>query len=215
MQHIPEHSLANITPELFVNILLNLSDKDLDNAFRTDTRAAEVCADDSFWNNRIKHVFSYKLGKYKEDDVSYRTMYEFFVEHKNSEISQTVSDAIEAEYLSILRYIIGEIQPEYDINRVLETAAINGCLNIIIYLIEEAGATDLDNALVNAAGFGNLANVKYLVEKGAGGLNIALMEASFRKHHEMANYLHDEVLKADETRNQGNLMLKYLEPFQR
>ena len=55
-------------------ILLNLDDKDLEKACRTNKSAAEICRDASFWNLRIQKIYKVDLSKYKGKDT-YRKIY--------------------------------------------------------------------------------------------------------------------------------------------
>ena len=130
-------SLADIPSELVVQVLINLNDEDLANASRTDKRAAEVSATDLFWYERIKHVFDYDLLAYKENALSYRDMYRFFMEHKTLEYQKIIHDAIRLKYLPILKYIIEKIRPDFNINRALVITILPGDLNMFRYLVHK------------------------------------------------------------------------------
>ena len=197
----PKTSLADIPPEVMIQVLLNLNDKDLATfSCRTYKRAAEVVADDSFWNDRIKHIFDYNLSKYKIQDLSYRDMYKFFIKHQNLGIIQTMHEAINAHYLPLLKYIIEVIQPSLGIvgiNRALVTAASIGDVDIISYLINKYDASDLPGAVLKSAKFGHLDSVKYLVEyveMGTPELTEALLEAVNGRNRAVADYLLDELI---------------------
>ena len=160
-------SLADIPLELDKNVLLELSDEDLVSACKTDKRAADMCADDNFWNERLKHIFGYNLNKYKEkEEVSYRDMYEFFIKYQNLESSQIINNAIRLRYLPILKYIIEEIRPDFDINHVLQIAASVGDVNSFRYLVAKGFHTsfkfNIASLLLSAVDGNNLDIVRYI-----------------------------------------------------
>ncbi len=201
LQSSTKKSLADIPIELVVNILLNLNDKDLASTCRTDKRATEVCADDSFWNYRIKHVFGYNLSKYKIKDLSYRDMYKFFIAHQKfggAKYRRMINDAIRSRYLPILKYIIEEIRLEHniDIDYALPIAALSGNLNIFKYLVNKGGNvySKFYNYTVfsTAAEKGKLNIIKYIVknlEPDEANLNKALDRASARSHSSIIRLL--------------------------
>ncbi len=267
--------LDELLPELMATVLLDLSDKELINTCRISKRADKVCKDDLFWYARIKHVFGYDLIAYKETDLSYKKMYKFLKKCEKLKLTRTINGAITLKYLPILRYIIEEIKPDYDINNALllakdlkmfkylmdnganpfarignitpfsnlvdlnivdivrhivnnlkpdkynlnlalrtasskgnlpmvklminlgatdidialEFVAPDGVLELVKYLIEEAGATSLNRTLLGASEYGNLDIVKYLVGAGASNLTDALTTAVRRDEYYIIEYL--------------------------
>ena len=81
----PKRGLSKLPPELNIEIFLNLDDKSLARACRTNKEAAKICNDDLFWKSRIERIFDYDLSKYKgEKDATYRKMYKFLTKHNTS-----------------------------------------------------------------------------------------------------------------------------------
>ncbi len=159
-------NIAELPNEIFKEVLHNLEDEDLAKTCRTDKRAAEVCKDDLFWYERIKRKIKYDLKKYKEPDLSYRTMYKFLKEQHR--IGHKLRLAAKLGYLPLVKYIIEVTDmSSTDINIRGLIASKEDITPIVKYLIETYGGYDLNSLLLEAVENKKLEVVKYLIEKGA------------------------------------------------
>ena len=68
-------------PELDINTLLHLSDRDLLNACQTNRYVSQVCDDPYFWRRRISIYVDDKYAEDKPEDISWRVWYFFW--HNN------------------------------------------------------------------------------------------------------------------------------------
>ena len=157
----PKRGLATLPPELNIEIFLNLDDKSLARACRTNKEAAKICKDDLFWKSRIERIFGYYLSKYREEkDVTYRKMYKFLKK------DQYIDEALELGYLPIVKYLMDEEGLRIDIDAAFVNAAKNGHLPLVIYLIERVSDIYfLNEALIQASKAGKLPVVKYIFDR--------------------------------------------------
>ncbi len=217
--------------ELIFNVLLALNDENLANVCQTNKRATNMCKDDSFWNKRIRHIFNYKLAKYKGKNSTYREMYDFFRRYNISRRYNTQTSfevllihAADLGHLGIVKYLVEEKEADinYQKERALDNASFNGHLFVVKYLVAKGANihSESENPLIYASYNGKLSVVRFLVTKGA---NIharhdgALVQASARGHLPVIKYLlvkganinaQDILTKAAFPR--GLLVVKYL-----
>ena len=96
--------------------------------------------------------------------------------------------AAEGGHLKIVKYLIDEKGATH-VNDALEWAAKKGHLDIVKYLIDEKGADDFNWALEDAAHGGHLDIVQLMIEKGASKFNNAMINAAEGGYLDIVKYL--------------------------
>ncbi len=170
--------LTELPSDLVFNILLPLTDENLANMCQTNKAAADVCSNDLFWNERIKHIFDYKLAKYKGKDLTYKEIYDFFRRYDVSRryniqtpVDILLFKAAELGHLGIVKYLIKEKEANihYEDDLALVNASYNGHLSVVKYLLARGANIHArnDEALVRASAQGNIPVIQYLLDNGA------------------------------------------------
>ena len=180
-------------------ILNKLDDKDLVNVCQTNTKANEICNDQTFWMKRILMKFPMVsqevLRKYK-GNRSWSDYYTYDLRKINYNSAQEyLKKGAEEGRLDHVIIAIGmgaDIHAQDD--HALRWASANGRLEVVKYLVENKADIHVgdDWALRLASEFGHLEVVKYLVKEGADIVadnDYALRWASRNGHLEEVKYL--------------------------
>ena len=112
-------------------------------------------------------------------------------------------EAVQSGLLPVVKYLIeARVNPRIDDERALKIASMYGDIDIVKYLVDIRGCSlhGKDLALQIAAEYGRLELVKYLVSVGAHvGIcrGATLAYTMMQGHHEVANFLHKEIAKLE------------------
>lgn len=111
--------------------------------------------------------------------------------NKGADIVSGLEGAAAAGNIELFNKFVEQYRiPDYTtaLNYSLENAAIYGQLEMVKYLIDQ-GATDLNKQLILATRYGHLEIVQYLIDHGANDLNRGLSEAASHGYFDIVQYL--------------------------
>ncbi len=199
-ERVSSKSIGDLPTEILTEVLHNLDDKALNNTCKTNKRAAKICKDNTFWKDRLKNRFNIKLRVHKNENISYKDMYNFFKEYSNISTNEQIVNASEFGYSPVWRYIIDNLK--YD-----EQLALNDAvdLDLFKYLVYQGANVfipdDFGNTVfTNAAMFGILDIVEYIVENlkpDEDALNSALIASTVAHDTSVLEYLIDTIEDPD------------------
>ncbi len=162
-------------------ILLNLDDKDLARACRTNKIAAEICKTDFFWKQRLERIFNTDIEKYKKIAEKYKKITDERIGRKPKKTLQPYKEL----YKDIIR------SPD----SYMDEAAKTGDLPFIRGVLEnkdflkEAQYYAVSARL--AAKYGHLNIIKYLKDYIDSYKSYVLEAAISNKQYDIANYMLD------------------------
>ena len=128
---IQRHIALTGIPDVDINILANLDDKDLFNACLVDNYIASLCRSDQLWYDKVQHRFV-GAEKYKSAEKEWR---KYYMELADVSVNPTTDDANNAAgngHLDVLKWLEQKgILPD---NEGAGKAAKNGYLNVLKWL---------------------------------------------------------------------------------